>query len=197
MLYGNYCYIIIENFPQKFSPCTLGATDIPSFYFVHRIIHRLRRFYFISFLSLFFLDFVSYNFYYAEPHVREFSGRAGCMCDQKRLFVFSLVLLFAELVPGKGPRCGVAGSDDGQPNRLLRPNEEGEREKERESEREDDTPQIVSTGSSGSANGCFTISRFSRDFISFSSATTLLSFTQSRAAHNILRITGGQRSMAV
>ena len=21
MLYGNYCYIIIENFPQKFSPC--------------------------------------------------------------------------------------------------------------------------------------------------------------------------------
>ena len=23
MLYGNYCYIIIENFPQKFSPCTI------------------------------------------------------------------------------------------------------------------------------------------------------------------------------
>ena len=23
MLYGNYCYIFIENFPQKFSPCTL------------------------------------------------------------------------------------------------------------------------------------------------------------------------------
>ena len=22
MLYGNYCYIIIENFPKKFSPCT-------------------------------------------------------------------------------------------------------------------------------------------------------------------------------
>ena len=22
MLYGNYCYIIIENFPQKFSPCS-------------------------------------------------------------------------------------------------------------------------------------------------------------------------------
>ena len=22
MLYGNYCYIIIENFPEKFSPCT-------------------------------------------------------------------------------------------------------------------------------------------------------------------------------
>ena len=22
MLYGNYCYIIIENFPQKFVPCT-------------------------------------------------------------------------------------------------------------------------------------------------------------------------------
>ena len=22
MLYGNYCYIFIENFPQKFSPCT-------------------------------------------------------------------------------------------------------------------------------------------------------------------------------
>ena len=21
MLYGNYCYIIIDNFPQKFSPC--------------------------------------------------------------------------------------------------------------------------------------------------------------------------------
>ena len=21
MLYGNYCFIIIENFPQKFSPC--------------------------------------------------------------------------------------------------------------------------------------------------------------------------------
>ena len=21
VLYGNYCYIIIENFPQKFSPC--------------------------------------------------------------------------------------------------------------------------------------------------------------------------------
>ena len=23
MLYGTYCYIIIENFPQKFSPCVL------------------------------------------------------------------------------------------------------------------------------------------------------------------------------
>ena len=23
MLYGNYCYIIIENFPQKFSPCSM------------------------------------------------------------------------------------------------------------------------------------------------------------------------------
>ena len=23
MLYGNYCYIFIENFPQKFSPCGL------------------------------------------------------------------------------------------------------------------------------------------------------------------------------
>ena len=22
MLYGNYCYIFIENFPQKFSPCS-------------------------------------------------------------------------------------------------------------------------------------------------------------------------------
>ena len=22
MLYGNYCYIIIENFPKKFSPCS-------------------------------------------------------------------------------------------------------------------------------------------------------------------------------
>ena len=22
MLYGNYCYIIMEIFPQKFSPCT-------------------------------------------------------------------------------------------------------------------------------------------------------------------------------
>ena len=22
MLYGNYCYIFVENFPQKFSPCT-------------------------------------------------------------------------------------------------------------------------------------------------------------------------------
>ena len=26
MLYGNYCYIIIENFPQKFSPCRLQCT---------------------------------------------------------------------------------------------------------------------------------------------------------------------------
>ena len=24
MLYGNYCYIFIENFPQKFSPCRLA-----------------------------------------------------------------------------------------------------------------------------------------------------------------------------
>ena len=23
MVYGNYCYIIIENFPKKFSPCKL------------------------------------------------------------------------------------------------------------------------------------------------------------------------------
>ena len=23
MLYGNYCYIFIENFPQKFSPCRM------------------------------------------------------------------------------------------------------------------------------------------------------------------------------
>ena len=26
MLYGNYCYIIVENFPQKFSPCTVQMT---------------------------------------------------------------------------------------------------------------------------------------------------------------------------
>ena len=25
MLYGNYCYIITENFPKKFSPCILKA----------------------------------------------------------------------------------------------------------------------------------------------------------------------------
>ena len=25
MLYGNYCYIIIENFPKKFSPCRKRA----------------------------------------------------------------------------------------------------------------------------------------------------------------------------
>ena len=25
MLYGNYCYIFIENFPQKFSPCSLAT----------------------------------------------------------------------------------------------------------------------------------------------------------------------------
>ena len=24
MLYGSYCYIFIENFPQKFSPCTFS-----------------------------------------------------------------------------------------------------------------------------------------------------------------------------
>ena len=24
LLYGNYCYIFIENFPQKFSPCALS-----------------------------------------------------------------------------------------------------------------------------------------------------------------------------
>ena len=23
MLYGNYCYLFIENFPQKVSPCTI------------------------------------------------------------------------------------------------------------------------------------------------------------------------------
>ena len=28
MLYGNYCYIFIENFPQKFSPCTIISTPI-------------------------------------------------------------------------------------------------------------------------------------------------------------------------
>ena len=26
MLYGHYCYIIIENFPQKFSPCIFHTT---------------------------------------------------------------------------------------------------------------------------------------------------------------------------
>ena len=37
MLYGNYCYIIIENFPQKFFPCRLKKFEkmaqgrIPSF----------------------------------------------------------------------------------------------------------------------------------------------------------------------
>ena len=28
MLYGNYCYIIIENFPQKFSLCSLRNENI-------------------------------------------------------------------------------------------------------------------------------------------------------------------------
>ena len=27
MLYGNYCYIFIENFPQKFSPCRFAHID--------------------------------------------------------------------------------------------------------------------------------------------------------------------------
>ena len=32
MLYGNYCYIIIENFPQTFSPCSIAepARALPS-----------------------------------------------------------------------------------------------------------------------------------------------------------------------
>ena len=29
MLYGNYCYIFIENFPKKFSPC---AMTLPNYY---------------------------------------------------------------------------------------------------------------------------------------------------------------------
>ena len=28
MLYGNYCYIIIENLPQKFSPCSLVFKNV-------------------------------------------------------------------------------------------------------------------------------------------------------------------------
>ena len=27
MMYGNYCYIFIENLPQKFSPCTVAYYD--------------------------------------------------------------------------------------------------------------------------------------------------------------------------
>ena len=30
MLYGNYCYIFIENFPQKFSPCKLDGDHCKS-----------------------------------------------------------------------------------------------------------------------------------------------------------------------
>ena len=26
ILYGNYCYIFIENLPQKFSPCSIGVS---------------------------------------------------------------------------------------------------------------------------------------------------------------------------
>ena len=32
MLYGNYCYIFIENFPKKFSPC--GINHLTSIDFV-------------------------------------------------------------------------------------------------------------------------------------------------------------------
>ena len=32
MLYGNYCYIFIENFPQKFSPCSVYSRIVTFFW---------------------------------------------------------------------------------------------------------------------------------------------------------------------
>ena len=57
MLYGNYCYICIENFPQKFSPCRLLALtvvfkiiadvwflyDLSAFVFVSLFIYSIKR----------------------------------------------------------------------------------------------------------------------------------------------------------
>ena len=35
MLYGNYCYIFIENFPQKFSPCSWSRNCLARIDHVH------------------------------------------------------------------------------------------------------------------------------------------------------------------
>ena len=44
ILYGNYCYIFIENFPQKFSPCTITGCvkdSIPSSSLRWNIVYRI------------------------------------------------------------------------------------------------------------------------------------------------------------
>ena len=37
-LYGNYCYIFIENFPQKFSPCTIFAIQFYGLIYFHTLL---------------------------------------------------------------------------------------------------------------------------------------------------------------
>ena len=39
MLYGNYCYITIENFPQKFSPCSITMWAERAFQYINNILY--------------------------------------------------------------------------------------------------------------------------------------------------------------